>query len=181
MIMDELGRLRYSPASSGSVESGDVSTQSSSQRGYAIGTGLPGAKSSDDLLTKEMMMSAWSNHTVIAAGVVMATAVTFAIGTAHAAANATQSTTNVGVTSEAHCKQLPMSQSEFCEPEVGSAMISTAQVPDGKALSNSQKTALKREDARYRAALVACKRMPVSDRTTCISEAGDDRTLVANK
>jgi hypothetical protein len=127
------------------------------------------------------MMSTWSKHAVIATGVVMAAAVTFTIGTAHAAANATQSAASIGATSMASCKQLPISQSEFCKSEAGWAAISSGQNPGSEALAKSQNTALKRADARYHAALATCSRMPVSDRNTCVSEAGDDRKLVASQ
>lgn len=102
-------------------------------------------------------------------------------GGAHAAANPPQAATSVAAPTMAACNQLPASRREFCRSEAEQAEIRAAQASVNHTLSNSQKAAQKRADAHYRAALAVCSRMPVSDRTTCVSEAGDDRTLAANE
>jgi len=50
-----------------------------------------------------------------------------------------------------------------------------------RSLSPAQQKALDRENARYKSALAACSRLPVSERTRCASRAGDDRKLAATR
>jgi hypothetical protein len=118
--------------------------------------------------------------TIIVTSFVLAAAFAFEIGTAHAA-NPAQSAISVAAPTMAACNQLPASRREFCRSEAAQAQIRAAQASANHTLSNSQKAALKKADAHYRAAVAACNRMPLSDRTTCVSEAGDDRALPATE
>jgi hypothetical protein len=135
---------------------------------------------SDDVLMKAGIMSASNSPAIIVTSFALAAAFAFAIGTAHAA-NPAQSATSVAAPTMAACNQLPASRREFCRSEAAQAQLRAAQASANHTLSNSQKAVLKKADAHYRAAVAACNRMPLSDRTTCVSEAGDDRALAATE
>lgn len=182
-MTNKSGRLVYSPGTirPRGVRRAAVFSTSSSQRVCDFGARSAAGKASDDALMKEATISAAGNRAVIATSFAFAAGFAFAIGTAHAAANPAQSATSVAAPTMAACNQLPASRREFCRSEAEQAEIRAAQASVNHTLSNSQKAALKRADAHYRVALAVCSRMPVSDRTTCVSEAGDDRTMAANE
>ena len=73
----------------------------------------------------------------------------------------------------AACKKLPLGEMFMCEDQAGYGQ----KVSRAAALSASQASALKNENARYQAEAAACRRGPLSDLTTCLSLAGNDATL----
>ncbi len=79
------------------------------------------------------------------------------------------------MTEEATCDQLPRSQRVACKEEQRSESYASAARPEP--LTPEQKRTLQSEDARYQAALAACKRLPLSRWDTCFSRAGDDQAL----
>ena len=157
-----------------------VLSTSSSQSVCDLSPRFATGKASDDVLMKAGIMSASNSRAIIVTSFVLAAAFAFAIGTAHAA-NPAQSATSVAAPTMVACNQLPASRREFCRSEAAQAQIRAAQASANHTLSNSQKAALKKADAHYRAAVAACSRMPLSDRTTCVSDAGDDRALAATE
>ncbi|HEY1329108.1 MAG TPA: hypothetical protein VGI14_19385 [Casimicrobiaceae bacterium] len=74
----------------------------------------------------------------------------------------------------AACGKLPASQRGICTQEAGFGQHNMQ-----KSLTPAQKQALARENARYKKASDACKHLPGSQRTTCMSRAGDDAMLAA--
>ena len=157
-----------------------VLSTSSSQSVCDLSARFAIGKASDDVLMKAGIMSASNSRAIIVTSFALAAAFAFAIGTAHAAGPA-QSVTSVAAPTMAACNQLPASRREFCRSNAAQAEIRAAQASVNHTLSNSQKAALKKADAHYRTAVAACNRMPLSDRTTCVSKAGDDRALAATE
>jgi hypothetical protein len=162
------------------VRQAAVLSTSSSQAVCDLSVRSAAGKASDDVLMKAGIMSASNSPAIIVTSFALAAAFAFAIGTAHAA-TPTQSATSVAAPTMAACNQLPASRRELCRSEAAQAQLRAAQAAANHTLSNSQKAALKKADAHYRAAVAACNRMPLSDRTTCVSEAGDDRALAATE
>jgi hypothetical protein len=107
------------------------------------------------------------NRLSIAVGAACAT---LAIGSVQAAVDPSES-------SIAACSRLPLSERGICKQEALSAAPMAQRTPGTTALNGPQRAALKSENERYRARLAACNRMPLSERTTCVSTAGIDATL----
>ena len=111
-------------------------------------------------------MNAWT----VTSGITVA-AIALTLGAAHAAV---EQRTGFAAKIDA-CARLPLSERGICKQQAlaESNAANLAPAP----LSNAQRHVLNREDARYRAALAACARMPLSMQTTCVSDAGRDATL----
>lgn len=78
----------------------------------------------------------------------------------------------------AECGRLPLSERGICKiqavPELSAGVV--AQPP----MTAAEQTAMDHEMQRFQAALASCKRLPLSERTTCESDAGRVQTLSAN-
>ena len=98
-------------------------------------------------------------------------AIALTIGAAHAAV---EPSTGFAAKIDA-CARLPLSERGICKQQA-LAQSNAANVAPAP-LSNAQRHALSAEDARYRTALAACARMPLSMQTTCASDAGRDARL----
>ena len=100
-----------------------------------------------------------------------ALALAAAWGSAHAVTSSTHSSAApTAARRMAACKQLPGSQQDICRQEAGF----------GKPAMPKQSSAqVAQENARYQKASNTCKRLPVSERTTCMSRAGADTTLAS--
>ena len=113
------------------------------------------------------------NRLSIALGVACAT---LAIGAAQAAVDPSAASVAAKVGA---CGKLPLSERGICKQQALAAAPATRQATGPAAMTDAQRAALKTENERYRARLAACSRMPLSEQTTCVSNAGIDAKLKA--
>jgi len=85
----------------------------------------------------------------------------FAVGTARADVGAFALAPSGVPTTVAGCNQLPLSEREFCESQVGWSQVVASNVPIDQQASATAKAAMAR-----------CKALPLSDVFTCENQAG---------
>ena len=78
----------------------------------------------------------------------------------------------------AECGRLPLSERGICKIQAVPEL--SAGVAAKQPTTASEQTAMDHEMQRFRAALAACARLPLSQRTTCKSDAGSVQALSAN-
>ena len=77
----------------------------------------------------------------------------------------------------ADCNRLPLSQRGACKEKAVSLRATADTLRD--TLTPSQRAALDRESTQFQAAVTACNKLPLSQRTMCRSEAGTPERLSA--